>query len=85
MYKTEIGFKFPIFTQNVCLLITLYNVCAVPWGISRVLWGIIVSTVGVFSNVEDIMSTVGDTQYRGGIMMHKTNLFLVTSIVRTRP
>ena len=31
---------------------TLYNVCAVPW---RVL-----STVGVFSAMGDIMSTVGD-------------------------
>ena len=39
--------------------------------------GDILSTVGVFSTVGDIMSTVGgyleycgDTQYRGDIMMH---------------
>ena len=32
--------------------ITLYNVCAVPWGVF--------STVGVFSTMGDIMSTVGD-------------------------
>ena len=31
---------------------TLYNVCAVPWGVLR--------TMGVFSTVGDIMSTVGD-------------------------
>ena len=44
---------------------TLYNVCAVPWGV--------LSTVGVFSTVGDIMSTMGDilstmggVQYRGG-------------------
>ena len=41
-------------------LITLYNVCAVPWGV--------LSTVGVFSTVGDIMSTVGGyLEYRGGI------------------
>ena len=37
----------------------LYNVCAVPWGV--------LSTVGVFSTVGDIMSTVGGyLEYRGG-------------------
>ena len=45
-------------------LITLCNVCAVPWEV--------LSTGGVFSTVGDIMSTVGDilstvgVQYRGG-------------------
>ena len=46
--------------------LTLYNVCAVPWGV--------LSTVGVFSTVGDIMSTVGDilstvggVHYRAGI------------------
>ena len=46
-------------------IITLYNVCAVPWGAF--------STVGVFSTVGDIMSTMGryleycgGVQYRGG-------------------
>ena len=39
---------------------TLYNVCAVPWGV--------LSTVGVFSTVGDIMSTVGGyLEYRGGV------------------
>ena len=39
---------------------TLYNVCAVPWGV--------LSTVGVFSTVGDIMSTVGEyLEYRGGV------------------
>ena len=45
--------------------IILCNVCAVPWGV--------LSPVGVFSTVGDIMSTVGDilstmegVQYRGG-------------------
>ena len=59
---------------------TLYNVCAVPWGvfstvgISWVPWGDILSTVGwyleyrgVFSTVGDIMSTLGGyLEYRGG-------------------
>ena len=46
---------------------TLYNVCAVPWGVQyregcSVPWGDIMSTVG------DIMSTVGGyLEYRGGI------------------
>ena len=39
--------------------ITLYSVCAVPWGCS-VLWGISWVPWGV------ILSTVGDVQYRGG-------------------
>ena len=34
------------------LIITLYNVCAVPWRL--------LSTVGVFSTVGDIISTMGD-------------------------
>ena len=43
---------------------TLYNVCAVPWGMF--------STVGdIMMHVRDIMSTVGGVQYRGG-----TNLLL---------
>ena len=38
--------------------ITLYNVCAVPWGL--------LSTVGdIISTMEDIISTVGGVQYRG--------------------
>ena len=58
---------------------SLYNVCAVPWGysvpwgvlstvgISRVPWRDILSTVGVFSAVGDIMSTMGAyLEYRGG-------------------
>ena len=41
-----------------CLqLITLYNVCAVPWGCS-VPWGDIMSTVG------------GYLEYRGGVQYH---------------
>ena len=32
--------------------------CAVPWEV--------LSTVGVFSTVGDILSTVGGVQYRGG-------------------
>ena len=41
-------------------VITLYNVCAVPWGV--------LSTVGVFTTVGDIMSTVGGyLEYRGGV------------------
>ena len=51
-------------------LTTLCNVCAVPWGV--------LSTVGVFSTVGDIMSTVGDImstvggylEYRGGVQYH---------------
>ena len=46
---------------------TLYNVCVVSWGV--------LSTVGVFSTVGDIMSTMGDIlstvggylEYRGGV------------------
>ena len=39
--------------------LTLYNVCAVPWGVF--------STVGdIMSTVGDILSTVGGVQYRGG-------------------
>ena len=43
--------------------VTLYNVCAVPWGCS-VPWGVqyrggILSTMGVFSTVGDIMINVG--------------------------
>ena len=40
--------------------LTLYNVCAVPWGGRSVPWG-------VFSTVGDILSTVGAVQYHGGI------------------
>ena len=48
--------------------ITLYNVCAVPWGCS-VPWGVF-STVGdIMSTVGDILSTVGGVQYRGGDIM----------------
>ena len=42
--------------------------CSVPWGISWVLWGDILSTVGVFSTVGDIMINVGGyLEYRGGV------------------
>ena len=44
--------------QTKSFFITLYNVCAVPWGVS-VPWGCSVPW-GV------ILSTVGDVQYRGG-------------------
>ena len=58
--------------------------CSVPWGDHDKCGGDIMSTVGVFSTVGDIMSTMGgyleyrgDVQYRGGyhdargdIMMH---------------
>ena len=45
-YQKEFSLKYP------GALITLYNVCAVPWG--------------VFSTVGDIMSTVGRChEYRG--------------------
>ena len=62
--------------------ITLYNVCAVPWGCS-VPWEVfstmgdimstvadILSTVGVFSTVGDIMINVGYLEYRGGVQYH---------------
>ena len=45
---------------------TLYNVCAVPWGVFSTVGDImstvgdILSTVGVFSTVGDIMINVGD-------------------------
>ena len=46
-------------TVLVMGITTLYNVCALPWGV--------LSTVGVFSTVGDIMSTVGGyLEYRGG-------------------
>ena len=47
-------------------LTTLYNVCAVPWGVFSTVGvfmstvGDILSTVGVFSTVGDIMINVGD-------------------------
>ena len=41
-----------IFKLNFKGCLTLYNVCAVSWGM--------LSTVGVFSTMGDIMSTVGD-------------------------
>ena len=40
-------------------MIALYNVCAVPWGV--------LSTVGVFSTVGDIMSTVGGYKISVGV------------------
>ena len=40
---------------------TLYNVCAVPWGV--------LSTVGMFSTVGDIMSTVGDILSTVGVFI----------------
>ena len=59
-------------------ILTLYNVCAVPWGCS-VPWGYheyhggyleyreVFSTMGdILSTVAVILDTVGDTQYRGG-------------------
>ena len=60
--------------RRACQIITLYNVCAVPWGVS-VPWRDIMSTVGgyleyrggcsvpwrdIMINVGDILSTVGD-------------------------
>ena len=53
---------------------TLYNVCAVPWGVFSAV-GDIMSTVGgyleyrgVFSTVGDIMINVGGyLEYRGGM------------------
>ena len=57
---------------HIFLITTLYNVCAVPWGVFSTV-GDIMSTVGgyleyrgVFSTVGDIKSIVGDVQYRGG-------------------
>ena len=46
---------------EITRILTLYNVCAVPWGVF--------STVGdIMSTVGDIMSTVGGYhEYRGGI------------------
>ena len=42
-------------------VITLYNVCVVPWG------GGLCSTVGdIMMHVGDILSTVGDVQYHRG-------------------
>ena len=47
-------------TVLVMRITTLYNVCALPWGV--------LSTVGVFSTLGDIMSTVGGyLEYRGGV------------------
>ena len=46
--------------------LTLYNVCAVPWGVFSTVGDImstvgdILSTVGAFSTVGDIMINVGD-------------------------
>ena len=43
--------------------LTLYNVCAVPWGV--------VSTVGVFNTMGDNMSTVGGyLEYHGSVQYH---------------
>ena len=66
---------------------TLYNVCAVPWGvlstvggvqyrggISWVPWGVF-STVGdIMINVGDILSTVEGVQYRGGYHEYRGGL-----------
>ena len=50
----------PLFAR----VITLYNVCAVPWGVFSTM-GDIMSTVG------DILSTVGGyLEYRGDIMIN---------------
>ena len=44
-------------------IITLYNVCAVPWG--------------VFSTVGDIMSTVGGyLEYRGGCSVPRGDIMI---------
>ena len=41
--------------------------CSVPWGDIMINVGDILSTVGVFSTMGDIMSTVGGClEYRGG-------------------
>ena len=79
--------------------------CAVPWGVlstvggiqyhggmSRVPWGDMLSTVGVFSTVGDIMSTVGGyLEYRGGcsvpcadIMMHVGDIMSTVGGVQYR-
>ena len=44
---------------NLCCL-TLYNVCAVPWGV--------LSTVGVFITVGDVQYRGGYHEYRGGYL-----------------
>ena len=46
---------------------TLYNVCAVPWGVC--------STVGVFSTVGDILSTVGDIMINMGDILSTMGVF----------
>ena len=47
--------------------ITLYNVCAVPWGISWVPWGISWVPWGLsWVPWGVILSTMGDVQYHGG-------------------
>ena len=54
-HPQDFGQKFTPIRRFLSLenspILTLYNVCAVPWGVR--------STVGVFSTVGDIMSTVG--------------------------
>ena len=55
---------------------TLYNVCAVPWGP--------LSTVGVFSTMGDIMSTVGDILSTVGVFSIKRDIMInVGDILRT--
>ena len=66
------------------------RVCAVLWGVQyhggyHDAWGDILSTVGMFStvrdlmiNVGDILSTVGTVQYRGGYHESSTGVILST-------
>ena len=66
-----VGCKQSIVIELPVNAFTLYNVCAVPWGLLSTVGvfstvgdiminvGDILSTVGVFSTVGDIMSTVG--------------------------
>ena len=49
------------------VVFTLYNVCAVPWGVF--------STMGdIMINVGDILSTVEGVQYRGGYHEYRGGL-----------
>ena len=49
-------------------LITLYNVCAVPWGVFSTVGGYHEYRWGVFSTVGDIMINVGGyLEYHGGV------------------
>ena len=74
-----------MFYQIVSDTITLYNVCAVPWGMFNTVADIMINVGDILSTVGVILSTVGDVmmhlggylEYRGGVQYRGGKSFVI--------